>query len=197
MFGQTSPARRLVEAVTGPDRGPARFERELDRAVAEAGAPGGPPLCLALVGLDGVEALTTRNGRRWADRRVLLAAQALADLEPYDQGLTGYRTGALTFSVLLRGVRLTEAFGAAELIWRAVTRPDDGLHATVGLAALDGDHAADALTLEIAADAALDQARSLGQPAEGLVVAAAPAGSGLRWLSARSARSASSSSAAV
>lgn len=188
MLGNGSAAHRLLDAVTGHERGPAEmFERDLERRVD--GRRGSAPLCLALIGLDGVEALTARNGRRWAERQVSVVAAGLADIAQYDERLVTYRVGALTFATAMTDVGLEEAFDLAPVLWRAATRDSDSLLVTIGLAVLDGEHVADALTLEIAADAALDQARSLGQPELGPVVAAAPAGSGLRWLSSRSATS--------
>lgn len=183
---------RLLDAVTGHRLDGDRFgdicgrgSPVLERLVAER--PRRQPLCLALIGLDGVEDLAVRGGRRWAEQQVERAARALGRIETHDPRLTGYRAGALTLGLVMAGITLEEAFDVAVVAWRAVTGDTDGLCATIGLAELDGGHAIDALTLEIAADAALDQARSLGQPESGSVVAAAPAGSGLRWLSSRSA----------
>ncbi len=165
------------------------FEADLDRLIGQRRR--GAPITVALVGLDGVEALAARAGRRWAERQIGAAAAALGAIGACDDRVLAYHTGALTFAVVLRETTLDEAFEVATTIWRAIVRDTDSITVTIGLAGLDDDRTDDATTLEIAADAALDEARSLGQPECGLVVAAAAAGTGLRWLAARSATSSS------
>ena len=93
---------------------------------------------------------------------------------------------------------MEEAFGVAQAVLGRVHRDTDQLVCTVGLAVLDGTRCADAETLELAADAALDRAIELAAADGcGRVVAAADQSSGLRWVASRPSRPTSSASAAV
>ncbi len=172
---------------TGPDD----LETALAHAVRRAATDGEPgesgALFLALVGLDGVDELTRRTGRRWAEQQIVAAERALVAEAAADRRLRAVRAGALTYAVIITCTDLDGAFSICSHLGAAVMASTDSLAAPIGLAALDGHHADDPITLLIAADAALDQARGLGQAEVGPVCAAAPAGTGLRWLSSRAA----------
>jgi GGDEF domain-containing protein len=171
------------------------FERDLAREIAAVSTPHGGWLALALVGLDGLDGLTVRSGRRWADQQLITAGAILTRLSECDRELTAYRIGAHTFAVVLTDTDLDQAFAIADAIHRRIERDAEGIGCSIGLAQLDRVKATDAETLELAADAALDQAYLLGA---GRVVAAADQASGLRWIASRpfSSRPSSTSSAA-
>jgi len=138
---------------------------------------------LALFALGGLDLATQTVGRRWTEAQVLRAAGVLAIVTGCDEGVTGYRVGACTFAVLFTGRGDRDAFALAEAIRHRIERDAEPLTCAVGLAVVDGVRAADPETLELAADAALDQALLLGRDAPGgQVVAAADQTSGLRWI---------------
>ncbi len=161
----------------------ADLERDLERTIA-ALAPG-ETLSVVLVGLDGFEALTRSHGRRWADRQLHAVAAALRGFAGEQRLLGPYRLGALTFATVAP-TELDEACAIAAAMWRRVDRISAELTVNLGVADLDPAHCADALSLVIAAEAALDQARALATAGgDGLIIAAAESGSGARWLATR------------
>ncbi len=165
------------------------FEADLARAdeQLEAQACGGRRLlALALLAPVGLDRATRTSGRRWAEALLLRAATVLARVGDCDRDLTGYRIGAHTFALVFTGRRAEESFAVAEAIARRIERDAEPLTCPIGLATWDGEHTADAQSLEWAADAALDQALLLGvdEPA-GRVVTAADQTSGLRWIASR------------
>lgn len=169
----------------GSDDGQARLAQLItDLGGAGPDDDGQRSLCLALLGVSGLERLTDQAGRRWAEQQLTLVDHELQAWCRSDLGVGCYRAGALTFGVVFAEADLEQGFDLATNLWQLIDRSTDSLDVVIGLAQWDGETTSSPLTLEIAADAALDHARSLGQPWTGPVVAAAPAGSGLRWLCA-------------
>ena len=173
--------------------GRAAFSAALAHA-AEYHPPG--QLCLGLLALGDLDAATATAGRRWVEGQVLRAAQVLGRLTECDNHLDGYRIGAHTFALVLTGTTLDEAFTIADAVQQRIERDADPLTCAIGLALLDGERAADPESLEIAADAALDQAQLLGRTRPGVppgspsgsngqVVAAADQTSGVGWIASR------------
>ncbi|MFN8079222.1 MAG: diguanylate cyclase [Kineosporiaceae bacterium] len=178
--------------------GRAAFTAQLARATEQC-----PPgqLCLGLLALGDLDRATATAGRRWVEGQLLRAAEVLRRLAECDHHLDGYRIGAHTFALVLTATTLDEAFTIADAVQQRIERDADPLSCAIGLALLDGERSADPESLEIAADAALDQAQLLGRgrpdaedPTQtplpigrpgGQVVAAADQTSGLRWIASR------------
>lgn len=177
LLGEPAP----VDEATGLGTRQA-FEHDLTREIAAVSTPRGGWLALALVGLGGLDEMTASSGRRWADHQLVTAGTVLARLSECDRELTAYRIGAHTFAVVLTDTDLDQAFSIGDAIRRRIERDAEPLSCSIGLAQLDQIRAIDAETLELAADAALDQAFLLGP---GRVVAAADQPSGLRWIASR------------
>lgn len=185
LLGGTALARRhenaLAAARTDDGTGlgsPSAFRRDLERAVAAA-VRDGLPLVLGLVEASGVGEVVDAEGRRVADGLLRSAGGSLRRLSRRDGDLEAYRVGMQTFAVVLTSTSLDDAFTVADAVSRRIAEHAAPLRATVGLAVLAVDRTPDAEHLVMAADAALEHARSLGG---GRVVAAAAAGSGLRWV---------------
>lgn len=155
------------------------FDAHLARAVRLDTPP-----TLAVLALGGLDLATLTVGRRWAEAQVIRAAGVLATVTSCDDGVSGYRLGACTFALLFtdEGDQQRDPFALAEAIRHRIERDAEPLTCAIGLAELDGIRASDPETLELAADAALDQALLLGRDGPSPVVTAADQTSGLRWI---------------
>ncbi|MBL8931454.1 MAG: hypothetical protein JNL54_15145 [Kineosporiaceae bacterium] len=179
-----TPRRPLDEDTGLPGR--TAFTADLTRAT-RAHPPG--LLCLGLLALGGLDQATLATGRRWVEQRVLCAGDVLSRLTACDTQLSAYRLGAHTFGLVLSATRLDDAFPIADAVRLRVERDADPLTCAIGLAIMDDVRVTDPAALEIAADAALDQAQLLGRDGgTGRVVAAADEASGLRWITTRPGR---------
>lgn len=152
------------------------FEADLEAAVAHARTVSAS-LAVVLAEVTGLSAVTTTVGRRRADGVLGEVAQVIEEHHP-DRA---YRIGGEVFAVLLPGTPPEDAFALADVLRAAVGDAAPPLTLSLGVAGLD-DRCTDAATLVIAADAALDEARSLGG---NRVVGPGGSTFGLRWVANR------------
>lgn len=135
------------------------------------------PLSVVLAQVCGLDAVTGALGRRRGDTLLADVAALLHERHPHRV----YRLGGDVFGVVLPGISPEDAFLLADALRTDVADRLPPLGLTVGVAGLDG-RCTDAETLLIAADSALDEARSLGG---NRVVGPGDSAFGLRWLANR------------
>lgn len=135
------------------------------------------PLSVVLTQVTGLDAVSGALGRRRGDALLADVAALLAERHPHRV----YRLGGDVFGVVLPGIAPEDAFLLADALRTDVADRLPPLGLTVGVAGLD-ERCTDAETLLIAADSALDEARSLGG---NRVVGPGDAAFGLRWLANR------------
>jgi diguanylate cyclase (GGDEF)-like protein len=152
------------------------FIEDLESAVERA-TRSGETLTLVLAELGGLAVVTTTVGRRRADTLLAEAGGILGSRHPDH----AYRIGGDVFAIVVRGAGPDAAFALADALRAEVAERTPPLGLAVGLAGLDG-RCTDAETLLIAADAALDEARSLGG---NRVVGPGDSTFGLRWVANR------------
>jgi diguanylate cyclase (GGDEF)-like protein len=155
------------------------FGRDLRVHVNHASRQG-LPLTLALIDVNGLEAVNATVGRRRGDALLLGVGSVLQRTTAPDGHLTfAYRIGGDTFALIMPAVGQDDAFALTDTLRRDVSLDAAPLTANVGLSLLDPLRCPDPETLLIAADAALFEARSLGG---NRVVGAGDGGTGLRWV---------------
>lgn len=135
------------------------------------------PLSVVLAEIGGLPAVTSTVGRRRSDNLLSDVAGLLSERHPHRV----YRVGGEVFAVLVPGLGPEDAFALADALRTEVGDRLPPLALTLGVAGLD-DRCVDAETLLIAADSALDEARSLGG---NRVVGPGDSAFGLRWLANR------------
>jgi diguanylate cyclase (GGDEF)-like protein/PAS domain S-box-containing protein len=128
-----------------------QLPRELSRAQRER-----QPVCVAMLDLDHFKDYNDRHGHQTGDRLLRTASAAWRqELRPYD---ILARYGGEEFSVILPGCAIADGLRLVERL-RAVT--PEGESCSVGIAAWDGEEAAEALVGR--ADAALYRAKRGGR----------------------------------
>ncbi len=132
------------------------------------------PLSVVLAEVHGLSVVTAAVGRRRADATLTDVAALLHKRHPNRV----YRLGGSVFAVVVPRIGADDAFLLADALRAEVADRTPPLALTLGVAGLD-DRCTDAETLLIAADAALDEARSLGV---NRVVGPGDGAFGLRWL---------------
>jgi diguanylate cyclase (GGDEF)-like protein len=152
------------------------FTANLEDAV-EAAVRSGSALTVVLAEVNGLGVVTSTVGRRRADTLFAEAGGILRSRHPEH----AYRIGGDVFALVVPGAGLDEAFALADELRAEVAEKTPPLALAIGLAGLDG-RCTDAETLLIAADAALDEARSLGG---NRVVGPGDSTFGLRWVANR------------
>jgi diguanylate cyclase (GGDEF)-like protein len=128
-----------------------QLPRELSRVQRER-----QPVCVAMLDLDHFKDYNDRHGHQTGDRLLRTASAAWRqELRPYD---ILARYGGEEFSVILPGCAIADGLRLVERL-RAVT--PEGESCSVGIAAWDGEEAAEALVGR--ADAALYRAKRGGR----------------------------------
>ncbi|MFN0283371.1 MAG: diguanylate cyclase domain-containing protein [Kineosporiaceae bacterium] len=152
------------------------FVEDLETALERATRVG-EPLTLVLAELGGLQVVTATVGRRRAEALLGEAGTVLHERHSDN----AYRIGGDVFALVLPGAGPDDAFAVADALRAEVADRAAPLSVTVGLAGLD-ERCTDFETLLIAADAALDEARSLGG---NRVVGPGDSAFGLRWVANR------------
>lgn len=147
------------------------------QAYVTAAQDAAEPLSLVLAEVSGLSSVVAAVGRRRADALLAEVARLFSERHPNRV----YRIGGEVFAIVVPAIGPEDAFLLADALRTEVADRTPPLALTLGVAGLD-DRCTDAETLVIAADSALDEARSLGG---NRVVGPGDSAFGLRWLANR------------